>query len=175
MLGEQDELAWLPVDVVSSVVLELSRLSDGSKVVRSSAEVLPAKVNTTDGRSQLFYNVTNPRTLSWQRNVLPALSVAGLIFKVIPWHDWLDQMRKSGLDPEKNPGVQLLTFWEGKKVSMDSEQEVSSLETSGSKRKPWELKFDTQATEMVSITFRYMANILKADYLGQLVKGALEA
>lgn len=84
---------WLPVDVVARACGEVG--------VGGEA---PAEV----------YNVVNPQAVHWTREVLPMLRAAGLAFEEVGVGEWLERLRRAEQDPEKNPPVKLVTFWEGK-------------------------------------------------------------
>lgn len=91
-----ESVRWLPVDVVARACVEVGL---GGSEAEAPAEV---------------YNVVNPQTLHWTRELLPVLREAGLRFEEVEVEEWLERLRRSEQDPERNPPVKLLTFWEGK-------------------------------------------------------------
>ncbi|KAB2570370.1 Non-canonical non-ribosomal peptide synthetase FUB8 [Lasiodiplodia theobromae] len=110
-----ESVRWLPVDVVARACVEV-----GLGEAEAPAEV---------------YNVVNPQTLHWTRELLPVLREAGLAFEEVEVDEWLERLRGSEQDPERNPPVKLLTFWEGKYGKQKKQQDV------GEVRKPevtWE-------------------------------------
>lgn len=90
---EGEEVRWLPVDVVARACVEIG-----------VGGVAPAGV----------YNVVNPHALSWAEGVLPLLRECGGLgdFEVVGVGEWLGRLR--GGDPERDPEVKLVGFWEGK-------------------------------------------------------------
>ncbi|KAL2415810.1 Non-canonical non-ribosomal peptide synthetase ascB [Exophiala dermatitidis] len=87
---------WLPVDVVATAVMDLS-LSDGS--------VKP---------EQRVFNVVNPKTFHWTRDLLPALRAAGLSFEEVDQREWIRRLRASNPDPVANPTIKLVEFFASK-------------------------------------------------------------
>ncbi|PYI12331.1 putative NRPS-like enzyme [Aspergillus sclerotiicarbonarius CBS 121057] len=94
--------SWLPVDVAASAVLELSGLSPSAT----------AKCLAQD--PDVVYNVQNARTFRWTEDLLPALREAGLQFEILPRRQWVQRLRESEQDPQKNPSVKLLDFFADK-------------------------------------------------------------
>ena len=55
----------------------------------------------------------NPTT-GGTKEMLPALSAAGLKFEVLPTDQWMEKLRTSSKDPIKNPPIKLLDWFESK-------------------------------------------------------------
>jgi thioester reductase-like protein len=87
-----DTLTWLPVDVVARVIVELCQ---------SAAH-------------QDVYNLLNPRSIDWTRDLLPMLRGAGLSFEQVTAADWLARLGASNPDPAVNPTIKLLDFYKSK-------------------------------------------------------------
>jgi thioester reductase-like protein len=87
-----DTLSWLPVDVVARVIVELCQS--------------PAH--------QDVYNVVNPKSLNWTRDLLPLLRAAGLAFDQVTPEAWLERLAASNPDPALNPTIKLLDFYKSK-------------------------------------------------------------
>jgi thioester reductase-like protein len=87
-----DTLSWLPVDVVAKVLVELAH---------SAAH-------------QDVYNVLNPKSFNWTRDLLPMLRAAGLAFEQVTAADWLARLAASNPDPAVNPTIKLLDFYKSK-------------------------------------------------------------
>ncbi|EKG10532.1 AMP-dependent synthetase/ligase [Macrophomina phaseolina MS6] len=85
---------WLPVDVVARAFVEVG-VGEGDA---------PAEV----------YNVVNPKAFHWTRELLPVLRECGLQFEEVEVGEWLERLKRSDQDPERNPPVKLVTFWDGK-------------------------------------------------------------
>jgi thioester reductase-like protein len=87
-----DTLTWLPVDVVARVIVELCQ---------SAAH-------------QDVYNLLNPRSIDWTRDLLPMLRAAGLSFEQVTAAEWLARLGASNPDPAVNPTIKLLDFYRSK-------------------------------------------------------------
>ncbi|KUI69374.1 Polyketide synthase HetM [Cytospora mali] len=87
--------SWLPVDIMARAVVELSGVG---------------KTETGSGISAV-YNVQNSKLFHWTEDLLPALKEAGLDFKAVPQREWVDMLRKSDPDPERNPTIKLVDFF----------------------------------------------------------------
>ncbi|OKL61788.1 hypothetical protein UA08_02211 [Talaromyces atroroseus] len=94
--------SWLPVDVVANAVLELSGVTPNDRA-RSLAH-----------DPDVVYNVQNSRTFRWTEDLLPALQRSGLTFEVLPKREWVQRLRESEQDPQKNPTIKLLDFFADK-------------------------------------------------------------
>lgn len=99
-----DELPrWLPVDNVAESVIAISlALAD-----------LPCAAAAV-GKPGSFFNIVNPRSFHWTRDLLPALRAAGLEFEEVAQREWVARLRKSNPDPEANPTIKLVEFFAGK-------------------------------------------------------------
>lgn len=89
----QEDVAWLPVDTVAASVVELSLLG------REEAPL------------GAVFNIVNPQKMNWTEHFLPALEAAEVTFQRLPQREWLQKLRQSEPDPEKNPPIKLLDFW----------------------------------------------------------------
>ncbi|KAJ4286681.1 hypothetical protein N0V90_012933 [Kalmusia sp. IMI 367209] len=98
-----EEMTWLPVDYAASIILDLCNAS-----VASTNEVEHAF------NPDLVYHVLNPTRFHWTKDMLPALSAAGLKFEVLPTDQWMEKLRNSDRDPKKNPPIKLLDWFESK-------------------------------------------------------------
>ncbi|KIX95558.1 uncharacterized protein Z520_08678 [Fonsecaea multimorphosa CBS 102226] len=83
---------WLPVDSVARTVIDMS-LSSTTKSV---------------------FNIVNPRTFHWTKELLPALHSAGLSFAEVNQREWIRHLRASNPDPEQNPTIKLVEFFANK-------------------------------------------------------------
>ncbi|KAK2757279.1 putative NRPS-like protein biosynthetic cluster [Arachnomyces sp. PD_36] len=84
---------WLPVDYVAETVLDISLSPDSP---------------------QAFFNIVNPATFHWTKDLLPALKAAGLRFEEVDQREWIRRLRSSNPDPGANPTIKLLEFFAGK-------------------------------------------------------------
>lgn len=88
----------MPVDLVATAVVEL-------------AEVGKADISSA---TSAVYNVQNKKLFHWTRDFLPALKLAGLVFKTVPQREWVAMLRQSNPDPETNPTIKLVDFFADK-------------------------------------------------------------
>jgi thioester reductase-like protein len=87
-----DTLTWLPIDVVATIIVELCR----------------------SAKHQDVYNLVNPRSFNWTRDLLPMLRAAGLAFEEVTAAEWLARLAASNPDPAVNPTIKLLDFYKSK-------------------------------------------------------------
>jgi thioester reductase-like protein len=87
-----DTLTWLPIDVVAKVIVELCHSAEPQDV----------------------YNLVNPESFNWTRDLLPMLRAAGLTFEQVTAEEWLARLAASNPDPEINPTIKLLDFYKAK-------------------------------------------------------------
>lgn len=92
-----EEMSWLPVDTAAQIILDLS-LSQANRM----------------RDAELVYHVLNPKRFHWTRDMLPALSAAGLKFQCLPPAQWMERLRDSDRDPIRNPPIKLLDWFESK-------------------------------------------------------------
>ncbi|PWY67834.1 NRPS-like enzyme [Aspergillus eucalypticola CBS 122712] len=101
-----DLLSWTPVDVVATSVIDLTMASRAGEVV----------------------NLTNPLLSHWTRDLLPLLRQAGLEFEELSRHEWLQRLRESNQDPNVNPPIKLLEFFNSNRVLLyDTKQAAGGL------------------------------------------------
>ncbi|HVU50115.1 MAG TPA: SDR family oxidoreductase [Polyangia bacterium] len=87
-----DTLTWLPIDVVAKIIVELCQAAAHQDV----------------------YNLVNPRSFNWTRDLLPMLRGAGLSFEPVTAAEWLARLAASNPDPAVNPTIKLLDFYRSK-------------------------------------------------------------
>jgi thioester reductase-like protein len=135
-----EEMSWLPVDAAASIILDLA-LSD------MEGEEDP----------ELVYHVINPHRFHWSRDMLPALASSGLEFDTVPTEVWMEKLRTSDGDPEKNPPIKLLAWFESKYGEE-------------ARRKPkGVLEFETKETERGSETLKRVCDVTESEYVGTVV------
>jgi carbohydrate kinase (thermoresistant glucokinase family) len=84
--------SWTPVDVVAKAITEIA-LSEAGAIVA---------------------NVTNAKTFSWTKDLLPALRGAGLVFDDVEPKEWVRRLRASNPSPVQNPPIKLVEFFASK-------------------------------------------------------------
>lgn len=83
---------WLPVDTVATTFMDIS-LSASDAIV---------------------FNLVNPQTFHWTRDLIPELRSAGLSFTEVDQREWIRRLRESNPDPEANPTIKLAEFFASK-------------------------------------------------------------
>ena len=142
--------SWLPVDTLSTVILELAGLS-------THAVPLP------DSDTDLVYNLENPHTFSWTDSLLPELHRSGLEFSTVPVREWLQNLRDyetKGEDPGRNPAVKLIDHFE----RMYGEKG----------KKTGNIRFETMTAEKHSPALRETPRLIEGGYIRKFVKAWLE-
>jgi hypothetical protein len=75
-------------------------------------------VSANQSPRHLVYNLCNPSTFSWNKDLLPALANAGLDFQTVPFTEWIEKLKQydnshSAEEAVENcPAVKLIDFWE---------------------------------------------------------------
>lgn len=85
---------WLPVDDVAETILDISL--------------------STNAENRTFFNVVNPETFHWTRDLLPAMTAAGVEYDQVEQREWIRRLRASNPDPAVNPTIKLVEFFAGK-------------------------------------------------------------
>ena len=94
--------SWLPVDTLVSSICDLAGLCGNNH----------AAAKKLDADKELVYNLQNPATFHWTKDLLPELARLGLQFETIPPLVWLEKLREYKGDVEANPAVKLLDHFE---------------------------------------------------------------
>lgn len=92
-------MTWLPVDYAASIILDVCK---------------PDRAATRASDPDLVYHILNPTRFHWTKDMLPALSAAGLEFESLPTDQWMERLRNSDRDPKSNPPIKLLDWFESK-------------------------------------------------------------
>lgn len=114
-------MTWLPIDYAAAVVLDLAR-------VASEVDTTSKQDHSIIQNPELVYHVLNPHRFHWTREMIPALTKAGLEFELLPTSQWMDRLRQSDKDPVKNPPIKLLDWFEGKYGATGSPERTETLE-----------------------------------------------
>ena len=134
-----DRCSWIDVDSLSRAILDIGELPGGGSEKPESEE------------SQLVYNLVHPRPFSWRHDFLPALKAAGLDFEVVERQTWLEKLKNSEKDIEKNPSRKLLAFWESQNID-------------GGK-----IIFETIAADSRGEAMQNMARVVDEEYVANLL------
>lgn len=138
-----EHMSWLPVDHAARIILELTGATSASP--------------PPDDTPEIVYHVLNPDLFHWTRDMLPALAAAGLKFETLPTDAWMERFRASERDPERNPPVKLLGWFEGK-YGRGAKKGVGG-----------KLVFETGETGKRSEAVGKVPSVLGEEYLGRLV------
>ncbi|PVH86351.1 acetyl-CoA synthetase-like protein [Cadophora sp. DSE1049] len=101
-LGGMDTVDWVPVDLLSTIILELAE-----KVVHHD--------ESEKEQGTFVYNLVNPQTTTWS-SLLPAVQESIGVQKVVSFNGWVQALQQSstannGALMASNPGVKLLDFY----------------------------------------------------------------
>lgn len=99
-----ENVRWLPVDVVAATCVEISTSSEA-----------PSRV----------YNIVNAKTLHWTKELLPAIQEAGIAFEAVNQQEWVARLNRSDPDPVVNPPIRLLEFFTEKYGSEGTRKEYA--------------------------------------------------
>ncbi|KAI5479365.1 L-aminoadipate-semialdehyde dehydrogenase [Pseudohyphozyma bogoriensis] len=95
-----DQISWLPVDLAAGIILD----------VMADESVTSTPLAKGSGR---VWHIVNPSNITWA-DVHEGLRASGIKFDVVSPQEWVDRLAKSNPNPEKNPTIKLLGFFEGK-------------------------------------------------------------
>jgi len=121
-----DRCSWIDVDSLSRAILDIGELPGGGSEKPESEE------------SQLVYNLVHPRPFSWRH-------------EVVERQTWLEKLKNSEKDIEKNPSRKLLAFWESQNID-------------GGK-----IIFETIAAESRGEAMQNMARVVDEEYVANLL------
>lgn len=137
--------AWVPVDDLASIILELSGITPG---------IYPTRLKDPFR----FYNLVNPTTFAWDEELLPALRSAGLEFETVSKKEWIEALQRSDPDPERNPSVKLLSFYEKKYLNEEADY----------------LEFSTEKAREDSATMRELPHLIRDGYVEKFLSSWME-
>ena len=136
----------MPVDTMAASIIELAMLP-------------------RDKEQRLVYNLCNPRTFSWSRDFLPALTDAGLKFTTTSFDEWLEELKGYSASHSiqvaaaECPAVKLIEFYEA---------------TYGKKQRGSALGFDTRAAQADSPTMRDAPDVVKVGLVATMLGAWLD-
>ncbi|PQE06723.1 L-aminoadipate-semialdehyde dehydrogenase protein [Rutstroemia sp. NJR-2017a BBW] len=125
----RDHIDWLPVDKLSKVLVEIL----GSASTPSAEETL------SGSRRSKTFHVVNPKASSWEADLaadMIASYPAGMV-KPVPFEDWVERLRESleeaekngNVDAEVNPAIRLLEFYTKAAAGGNAEKKNRTLPT----------------------------------------------
>jgi thioester reductase-like protein len=134
-----DSCEWIEVGVVAKSIADVCGLSDGER------------------QGGLVYNIVHLKSFSWKSEFLPKLREAGMDFETVGYREWLEKLRATEADVEKNPSRKLLEFWDAQRKGEGTGEGV--------------VKFDTSSAVEISPAVKEAARVVD----GSLVKEIVEA
>jgi thioester reductase-like protein len=122
--------SWLPVDQCGLAI---------SDIAMNAASASPD--------ANLVYHLVNPKAFSWKNDLLPALKKGSALpdFEVVSPQEWLRRLANSEQDPEKNPSIKLIDFWQSKYAN-HVQQSTNALTLEQDQQKEAGLTFETGFT-----------------------------
>ncbi|KAJ4385972.1 hypothetical protein N0V93_008863 [Gnomoniopsis smithogilvyi] len=104
-----DQCYWLPVDIAAEAIVQIA-LHDSMNSMSAS-----------------IFHVTNSRSISWNKEYLPAVKRAlhhyGINFEIVPQRQWLQKLAASDLEIDRNPPKKLLDFFQNRYGNVDDRGE----------------------------------------------------
>lgn len=135
-----EEMSWLPVDYAARIILDLSADS----------------VSWSSPPDRIFH-VLNPKRFHWTKDMLPALADAGLKFETLSQDEWMERFRNSERDPQKNPPIKLLDWFESKYGE------------SAKGKKKGILEYETKQTAEKSNTISNLPDVTNREYVSKVI------
>jgi len=91
-IGGSDSCSWIDINTLSKTIIEIGDVAEfGGEVIGNILGL-------------------HPRPMSWKWGFLPALKNAGLEFGVVSWEIWMEGLKDSERNVEKNPSRKLHGF-----------------------------------------------------------------
>ena len=110
-----DRVDWVPVDILSEVILELAGVLQPQSEINGKYSYSSRFQSTKNAYS--VYNIANPRAAPWSSLISTVNSYFLHTLKEVTWKQWLDALRQASQDATSatakgNPGLKLLDFFE---------------------------------------------------------------
>lgn len=120
-----NRIDWVPVNVLSNVILDLADLTNPSKT-------------STEYPSTPFFHLVNPTSSTWS-DIYPVLTKnIGPECELVEWSEWVARLQASAERGEinENRGIRLLEFYEGMEkgsllATLETEKTVEKSQTLG--------------------------------------------
>ncbi|KAI9046454.1 hypothetical protein LZ554_009203 [Drepanopeziza brunnea f. sp. 'monogermtubi'] len=121
-LGAQDSIAWIPVDLLAQIIVEL--LLSSSPISSPTPTTTATTATTTSSSTPLtrYFNLTNPHPKTWS-SLLPTIQsfyAPTHPLQPVPFTEWVQRLADSAAATtsdsdakavERNPAVKLLDFY----------------------------------------------------------------
>lgn len=146
-----EEMAWMPVDLCAQTIVDVAMKADAGELVEQD----------------LVYHILNPHKFHWTKDLIPAIRATGILpeFVVLPPLDWLERLKQSNQDAEKNPSVKLIGYWESKFSGL---RDKSSTEEQEKTRRG-----ELQDEDVRGLKFETERTLKDAPVMGSATKAAL--
>ncbi len=101
-LPSLDRVDWLPVNLLSQIIVELAGLDSAPRATSTPSKTMP------------IFHAANPSATTWSTLIPAITSSLGPGVKIVPWGEWLQALQESQekADVELNPGLKLLDYYE---------------------------------------------------------------
>lgn len=174
---------WLPVDTAARSIIQIAGLEPDVELStdwtaehndRPQLEISTNQPLLAPAHTRLVYNLISPHAFSWTKDLLPALSRAGISFRPVSLATWIHQLRNLSLtetgdatnsaaaaDPDRNPAIKLVDFIEKSFQTEDSARES-------------EIKFESKETQRVAPALRQAPMVIESGLLAKMVKAWLQ-
>lgn len=174
---------WLPVDTAARGIIQIAGLEPDIELstdwaaehnYRPQLEISTNQPLLAPAHPRLVYNLISPHAFSWTKDLLPALSRAGISFRPVSLATWIHQLRNLSLtetgdatnsaaaaDPDRNPAIKLVDFIE------------KSFQTDDAARES-EIKFESKETQGVAPALRQAPMVIESGLLAKMVKAWLQ-
>jgi hypothetical protein len=164
--------------VVMSADTVFPRTEKGTIIRAALYQDFAAIIDAAYDDVDLIYHVLNPARFDWAKDLLPALKKSKLpSFEPVPPREWLQRLREGEQDPERNPSVKLIDFWE-RKYGQAAPKAVES--EGGGEREvseqvvKKELTFETQRTLQHAPLLGSEGDLIAAGYMEKVVERWME-
>lgn len=139
-LGLPGPVAWVPVDLVANVLVEVAGVAPHKAVNRSNGVgkgVTNSVTNgvTAGGKSPVpVYHVVSPTGVAWEALAPGVAARLGASTRIVPWGEWMDTLRHSVRNAQgaqsaaHNPALKLMDFLEMLDQEIGSGQQRPALE-----------------------------------------------
>ncbi|KAK4953449.1 hypothetical protein LTR28_006462 [Elasticomyces elasticus] len=146
--------SWIPVDTLASSIIEIA---------------LDCK-DIPEGQT---WNLENPKTFHWTRDLLPVLRNAGLQFDTVKPAEWLQQLRHYHETTSaeealtRNPAVKLLDHFESSYGDENLRVNGAADNRNSSRQDSNRVTFDTRRAQVDSVSLRNAPDVLAQGLVGK--------
>ncbi|KAL8783658.1 MAG: hypothetical protein Q9195_009318 [Heterodermia aff. obscurata] len=137
-LGPSESIDWIPVDILSRVLVELMEASNTSSNSDYGNDGNQYYTPTTQGNAARVHHAVNPHRTTWS-SLLPVIQEHfGHTLQAVSLQEWLATLEKSATntkDVTTIPAIKLLDFFQGLlRETQDSHSSFETVETESKSR-----------------------------------------